>query len=158
MSRKIALLMIVIVVASAVLGTILRPTPTGPAGAASAPATPTPAPAPASVVSAITAVEGAFNAGDVKRICRSSALLDRAVLRELNAQSGGCVAEAESLVNAAAPLQLAVIGAQVRPGLATARVTLGGGARVDVDLLPRAGGWLLSFSGDGDPLSALAGA
>ena len=155
MSRTVAIVSLVIVLASSVLATVARLT-NGAAGAASRPAAPTPV-APPGVVGAIAAFQASFNAGDVERICRPGSLLDPAVIRRLNAQSGGCAAEAESLANAASPLQLSVIDARMRPGLATALVRNGHGRAVSVDLVPDHGRWLLSFSGDAEPLSALAG-
>ena len=131
--------------------------------AASTPtATPTPTPtAPAGVARDVTAaldrVQRAFDGGDVRRLCRPGALVDPAVIRQQNAQSGGCEAEAETLIGDEPRMQLDVRSVTVDGELATATVKTASGTTVRVDLIRTDGRWLLSFMDTSDPLPALAG-
>jgi hypothetical protein len=135
-----------------------RPVPTGQAPAAPA-STPTPPAGPArEVARSLAAVQRAFNAGDVTQLCRPGALLDTAVIRRQNAQSGGCEAELEGLMTDERPLRLRVRQVALRPDLASATVATASGASVPVDLVRHGRRWLVSFSDGDDPLPALAGA
>jgi hypothetical protein len=128
---------------------------------ASVAATPTPTPSagPArAVVRSLAAVQQAFNAGDVRLLCRSGALVDPAVIRLQNAESGGCESQLETLMASELPLRLAVRQVALRRDLATAAVATASGGSVPVDLVRQGRRWLLSFSGGGDPMLALAGA
>src|SRR4051794_39737977 len=82
-------------------------------------ATPTPTPRASSaraVARSFAAVQRAFNAGDVRLLCRSGAVVDRAVIRRQNAGSRGCESELETLMPKEPPPRLAV-----RPVRAAAR-------------------------------------
>jgi hypothetical protein len=126
---------------------------------ASVAATPTPSAGPArAVVRSLAAVQQAFNAGDVRLLCRSGALVDPAVIRLQNAGSGGCESQLETLMASELPLRLAVRQVALRRDLATAAVATASGGSVPVDLVRQGRRWLLSFSGGGDPMLALAGA
>jgi hypothetical protein len=136
----------------------------GPAGAAPAAdrapsATSTPAAtttrAARAVLRSLTAVERAYAAGDVRRLCRPGALVDPAVIR---AQKQECEPELESLIAHVPRLRLTVRDLALRPDLATVDVTIDGGAGAPVDCVRRGGRWLLSFSDGNDPLPVLAGA
>jgi hypothetical protein len=120
------------------------PTPTPPAGSARA------------VARSLAAVERAFNAGDVQRLCRPGALVDPAVIREQNAASGGCESELETLMANEPPLRLAVRRFAPRPDLVTANVVTASGDAVAVDFVRQGTRWLLSFSDGEDPMQALA--
>jgi hypothetical protein len=109
------------------------------------------------VVRSLAAVERAFDAGNVLRLCRPGALVDPAVIRRQDIGSGDCESELEGLVASRAPLRLAVRQVAVRPDLATVTVATTSGARVAVDLVRQGQRWLLSFSDGGDPMPALAG-
>jgi hypothetical protein len=110
------------------------------------------------VISAVAAVERAFNAGDVTTLCHPGALVDGAVVGLQNSLPGGCEAELEGLMAAdASPLRLTVRGLILRQALATAVVSTSRGAQETVDLVRGPHGWLLSFSGGDDPMPALAG-
>lgn len=132
----------------------------GPAAAPQAIAAP-PATAPAGlarqVVRSLAAVERAFDAGDVRRLCRPGALVDPAVVRRQDDGSGDCESELEALVSSHAPLRLAVRRVAARPDLATVTVTTADGSGAAVDLVRHGDRWLLSFSEGGDPMPALAG-
>jgi hypothetical protein len=136
----------------------------GPVATATPTSTPTPtATAPTGIARDATAaldrVQRAFDAGDVSRLCRPGAVVDPAVIREQDAQSGGCVAEAETLIGDEPQLQLQVrsVAAKGRD-LATATVKTARGTAAHVDLIRTGGRWLLSFSEADDPLPVLAGA
>jgi hypothetical protein len=132
-----------------------------PAAAASTPAaTPAAAPLPpgsTGVVRAIAGVERAFNAGNVRRLCRPGALLDPSVVREQSLRPGGCLGEASSLVDATAPWHLVVHSVVMRTYLATATLERASGGTVVVNLVRHGSRWLLGFSWTSDPLPALAG-
>jgi hypothetical protein len=144
----------------------------GSSGAALSPvatATPTPTPTPtptATVATGITRdataaldrVQRAFDAGDAAVLCRPGALVDPAVIRLQNAQSGGCEAEAETLIGDQPQVQLEVRSVAAKPDLATATVKTARGTTAHVDLIRTGGRWLLSFSDGEDPLPVLAGA
>ena len=130
-------------------------------------ATPTPTPTPTATAptgiardatAALDRVQRAFNAGDVSLLCRPGAVVDPAVIREQDAESGGCVAEAETLIGDEPQLQLQVRSVAARGGdLATATVKTARGTTAQVDLIRTSGRWLLSFSDADDPLPVLAG-
>jgi hypothetical protein len=124
--------------------------------------TPTPTPTPTTgrapdVRRALAAVQRAFNAGDVRLLCRPGALVDPAVIRQQNRRSGGCESELESLMANEPPLRLTVRRLALRRDLATVAVTTTSGAGVPVDLVRQRRRWLLSFSDGVDPMPALAG-
>jgi hypothetical protein len=126
------------------------------------PVAPAPTPAPAvgpaaAVVRSLAAVQRAFNAGDLPRLCRGGGLVDPAVIRRQDASGPGCEAELEALIADVPPLRLTVNRVSVRPDLATAEVTNARGQDATVDLVRRGGRWLLSFSGGSDPMPVLAG-
>jgi hypothetical protein len=116
-------------------------------------ATPTPTPAQTAAAQAVlrslTAVERAYDAGNVRALCRPSALLDSAVVR---AQGRRCESGLESLMANVPRLRVAVRGVAIRPDLAT--VATGTGA---VDFVRRGRRWLMSFSQGQAPLPVLAG-
>jgi hypothetical protein len=98
-----------------------------------------------------------FNAGDVRLLCRSGALVDPAVIRQQDAGSGGCESQLETLMAFEPPLRPAVRHVALRRDLATAAVATASGASVPVDLVRQGRRWLLSFSNGNDPMQALAG-
>jgi hypothetical protein len=105
---------------------------------------------------ALAAVERAFNAGEVSRLCRPAALVDRAVVRQQNGLPGGCESEVEGLMANEPPLRLTVHQLTLKQGLASATVSTGNGTDVSVDFVRDGQRWLLSFSGGNDPMPALA--
>jgi hypothetical protein len=120
-----------------------------------------PSPAPATgigsaVVGSLAAVQRAYDAGDVRRLCRPGALIDPAVIRRQNARPGGCESELESLMATERRLRFVVRRLTLRADLATATVATARAA-VPVDLVLRGRRWLLSFSDGADPIPALAG-
>jgi hypothetical protein len=134
---------------------------------ATATATPTPtatptAPAPTRIdrdaTAALDRVQRAFDAGDAALLCRPGALVDPAVIREQNSASGGCEAEAETLIGDEPQMQLEVRSVAAKRDLATATVKTARGTTAHVDLVRSGGRWLLSFSDGEDPLPVLAGA
>jgi hypothetical protein len=112
------------------------------------------------VLRPLAAVERAYDAGDagdVRRLCRPSVLVDPAVIRAEDAQPRGCEAPLEDLMANVPRVRLTVLEVTLRPDLATATVAAANGSRAAVDFVRRGRRWLLSFS-DGDaPLPALAG-
>jgi hypothetical protein len=146
------------VVVQAIRGPAVSPgaapvaTATPPAAAAS-----TETPEGEQVSRALAAVQRAFNAGDVARLCRPAALVDPAVIRQQNRLAGGCESEIEGLVANEAPLRLTVQRLALQRDLASAEVATSGGADVSVDFVHQGRRWLLSFSGGNDPMPALAG-
>jgi hypothetical protein len=127
-----------------------------------APAKPTPpatAPTAAAraVVRSLGAFQRAYNAGDVRLLCRPGGLVDPALIRQQDAQKPGCEPEQEALMANEPPLQLTVGQVRLRRDLATATVTPARGGSVRVDLVRDGGRWLLSFSDGGDPMPALTG-
>ena len=153
-----------VLLALALLGTVLQLV-TGPAGAPQA-ATPTATPTPVAtpmtgaageVAAALSAVESAYAAGDVVRLCRPGRLLDPAVVKLQDSAPGGCEGELETLMSNVPQLRLSVRSVSLRPDLATASVTTTSGATAPVDLVHSRHTWLVSFSEDGDPLPVLAG-
>jgi hypothetical protein len=125
--------------------------------------TPTPTQAPevgvaGAVTASLVAVQKAYNAGDLARLCRSGGLVDPAVIRMQNQRGdGGCEAELETLMATSPPLRLTVRGVTMRTDLATVTVTTASGGEAAVDMVRRGGKWLLSFSDGEDPMSALTG-
>ena len=160
MTRRTGIAVIALVLLGMVVGTVGRVLAT-PAATPRATVAPRPATAPAvdagQVVRSLAAVERAFDAGNVRRLCRPGALVDPAVVRRQDAGSGDCHSELEALVASHAPLRLAVRQVVARRDLATVTVATASGARVAVDLVRHRQRWLLSFSDGSDPMPALAG-
>jgi hypothetical protein len=159
MRRTITVALLAAVLASALGGALLnKPAPGSSRSGTAASATPTPVPHGA-VVRRLMALQRAYNAGDVHRICRPGHLLDRAVVARLHEPGvPDCEADVELLLGGAGDMDITVEAVHRRPGLATAIVTPRGAATVPVDLVRRRGRWLVSFSAGGDPLRALTGA
>jgi hypothetical protein len=155
-----------VVLAFIVLGFVVQAV-SGPGAAPGATPAATPAPtavprtetaAGEPVRRALAAIQRAFNAGDVATLCRPSALVDPAVIRQQNSFPSGCEGELEELVANEPPLRLTVHQLALKPGVATAMVTTRNGTEITVDFIHDGRRWLLSFSGGGDPMPALADA
>jgi len=129
-----------------------------PARRPSAPPAAKPTPATTAVIGTLVGIERAFNAGDVRLLCRRGGPVDPAVLAGEAAQPGGCEAQIESLVGDEPAMRLVVHRITLRPDLAIAAVTTTKGTSRTVDLVRRGHSWLLSFSDGADPMPALAGA
>ncbi len=145
-----------------VLGGTLLQIVRGPASAAPAASPPAATATPATgaardVLQSLAAVENAYDAHDVGRLCRSGALVDPAVVRAQNARGKSCEGELESLMANEPRLGVTVRDLAVDGALATADVATSSGATSSVDFVHRGGRWLLSFSDGGDPMPALAG-
>jgi hypothetical protein len=108
------------------------------------------------VVQSLDAVQDAFGAGDVHRLCRPGALVDPAVIRQQNAQ-GGCESELEGLVASKGQLRFSVQSVAMRHDLATADVATASGGRIPLDFIRQGARWVLSFTDGVDPMPALAG-
>src|SRR5690349_9177806 len=122
MRRAPVLLGLVLVVAVALAASALQaggpPSPAALAtSGAGVPATSSSAPPSGGrerdVEPSIAALVHAFNAGDVRLLCRPGGLVDRAVL-EQQARSGGCESEYESLLGTGR-MRLAVRALMLRP-------------------------------------------
>ena len=148
----------------ALLSTVVRITgPTAASPRVTASPTPTPAPTRVSgparaVAHSLAAVERAYNAGDVLRLCRAGALVDPAVIRQQSSRTGGCESELETLMANKPPLRLTARRVMLRPDLATAAVAAARGTAVPIDFVRHGRRWLLSFSDGADPMPALAAA
>jgi hypothetical protein len=158
MIRRLGVLLLLVLVVAGFAIQVVR----GPAAATpparSAAATPAPVTGAArAVIGSLRRVERAYDAGDVRRLCRPGALVDPAVIRMQNAQLDGCESELESLIANVPRLRLTVREVGVRADLATATVMTADGTSATVDLVRRGRRWLLSFSDGNDPLPALAG-
>jgi hypothetical protein len=154
----IPILLVLLVLFAAALQIVRVPADAPRAAAPAAPVSATPTPLRARHVHrALAAVQRAFNAGNVRRLCRPGALVDPAVIRLQRGRPGGCESELESLMGNEPPLRLTVGRVALRRDLATAAVTTSHGADVPVDLVRRGRRWLLSFSTGVDPMPALAG-
>ena len=127
-------------------------------GAQPAAATPTPATGTArGVLRALVAVENAYDAGNVRRLCRPGVLVDPAVIHAQDKARDGCEGELEQLMASAPRLRVTVRALAARSDLVTTDIAAANGADATVDFVHRDGRWLLSFSDGGDPLPALAG-
>ena len=155
-----ALALLALVVVGAALQVALRGT-TQPPNAAATPTatataspTPTPTAAEQAVLRSLAAVERAYDAGDVRRLCRPGALVDPTVVR---GHGRACESDLESLIANVPQLRITVRGIAMRSDLATATVLIANDASTTVDFVRDGQGWLLSFSNGGDPFPALAG-
>jgi hypothetical protein len=151
-----ALVLLVVVV----VGTVLSITD-GPASSTTdAPPATTPGPATGAermVLHTLAAVERAYDAGDVRRLCRPGALLDADVVHAQHRQSAGCESELEDLMANVPRLHVTIRALALRPDLATADVETTLGADATVDFVRRGKRWLMSFSDGEFPIPALAG-
>jgi hypothetical protein len=109
------------------------------------------------VLHTLSAVERAYDAGDVQLLCRPGGLLDPAVIRAQDTQPTGCGDELESLMANVPRLHVRVRALALRPDLATAEVTTTSGGEATVDFVRRGSRWLMSFSSGQFPMPALAG-
>jgi hypothetical protein len=153
-----ALVLLSLVGAGFVLALLRGPAAATPAPAAGAGSTPAPSADARAVLRSLAAVQRAYEAGNVRRLCRPGALVDPAVIRAQNAGRNECETEIESLIAHVQRLQLTVRDVALRPDLATVVVSVAGGADDPVDFVRRGGRWLLSFSAGNDPMPVLAGA
>jgi hypothetical protein len=151
-----ALVLLVLVVVGTVLAVV-----NGPASSTTgAQPTVTPGPDPAGermVVRTLAAVDRAYDAGDVRRLCRPGALLDAPVVRAVDRQAEGCESELEDLMANVPRLHVTIRALALRPDLATADVETTLGADATVDFVRRGKRWLMSFSDGEFPIPALAG-
>ncbi|MEA2133890.1 MAG: hypothetical protein QOC68_1799 [Solirubrobacteraceae bacterium] len=157
-----ALLLFALVVVGSVMQIALGSTAASGTGSTTPAPTPAATPAPAvgqagAVARSLAAVQHAFNAGDLGRLCRRGQLVDPAVIARQNAGGTGCEAELELLMAHAPELRLTVRRVTLRAGLAAVTVTTARGQDAVVDMLRRGGSWLLSFSNGSDPMPVLAG-
>lgn len=160
MLRSLAIAAVAVIIGTTILNAALQPAPattTGVAATATPTPTPTASPAPAGqdrrLTAVLSAVEQAFNIGDVVLLCRPGGLVDPAVITQ-QAQNGGCERQLETL-RSAGPMRLTVQAVSAHPDLATATVRTADGTVVPVDLVRTGSRWLLSFSNGSDPISAL---
>jgi hypothetical protein len=154
------LLLLALVLVGAVLQIVRGPSGATPGGQPAAGATPTPTPATGAareVLQSLAAVERAYDAGNVRRLCRPGVLVDPGVIHAQDARPGGCEGELESLMANAPRLRLTVRALAVRPDLVTTTLATATGASETVDFVRRGERWLLSFSDGNDPMPALAG-
>jgi hypothetical protein len=151
------LLLLVLILVGLVVQIVRGPAAATPSGQSTA-ATPTPATGAAhAVIGSLAGIEGAYDAGDVRRLCRPGMLVDPAVIRAQNDRRQGCESELESLIANVPRLRLTVRELGVRADLATATVVTGNGKGATVDFVRRGRRWLLSFSDGSDPWPVLAG-
>lgn len=153
------LVLLVLVIAGALLQAVRGPdaATTGAQPTPTATATATPTAAERAVLSSLAAVENAYDAGNVRRLCRPGSLLDPAVVRAQDAQAEGCESELESLMANVPRLRVTVRGLDLRSDLATAAVLTTTGTGATVDFVRHGQRWLMSFSEGADPIAALAG-
>ena len=159
--RGVVLVLLVLVVAGFVVQAARGPATTTTNEQPAAVATPTPVKATGTtraVLRALADVERAYDAGNVRRLCRPGELVDPAVVRAENAQGDGCESALESLIANVPRLRVSVRGVGVRADLATVSVVASDGTAGTVDFVRSGQRWLLSFSDGADPLPALAGA
>ena len=162
MTRR-GVLPIVLLLALALFVVAVQLVPAPASAPKAATATPTPVASPMTgaageVAAALSAVQRAYDAGDVVRLCRPGSLLDPAVVKLLDSGPEGCEGDLETLMGNVPQLRVSVRSVSLRPDLATASVTTTSGATAPVDLV-RSGRhtWLVSFSEAGDPMPVLAG-
>ncbi|HEX2085299.1 MAG TPA: hypothetical protein VHF89_06415 [Solirubrobacteraceae bacterium] len=108
----------------------------------------------ADVAAAVAGLSRAIDEGDVLALCRPGAIFTRGVIAERRQEEPDCESWVEQQLAAgrlAAPTLTAV---SLKPDLAVARLGVRGGT-VPLTLLRAGGGWLISFSGNVDPLQAL---
>jgi hypothetical protein len=154
------ILLLLLIVLGFVVRAVRGPAAASRGASASIVASPNPAPmtgASRAVLKTLTRVQRAYDAGNVRRLCRPGNLIDAAVISRENARSGGCEQELEGLMATVPRLRIEVRELALEPDLATATVSSAGGASVPVDLVRGGRGWLLSFSDGADPIPALAG-
>jgi hypothetical protein len=151
-------LVLLALVVFGLVGQIVRGSGTATPAGQSAAATPAPVTgAGREALRSLAAVERAYDAGNVRRLCRPGVLVDPAVIRAQNAAKDGCEGEVEGLMANVPRLHVTVRALAVESDLVTADVAAANGAAATVDFVHRDGRWLLSFSDGTDPLPALAG-
>jgi hypothetical protein len=109
----------------------------------------------ARAVSAIGALARALRDGDVERLCRPNAIFTAAVVADNDVNGQSCESAVELSSAVRRPPALTVTALASRPDLATARVRVGQGRTVRLDLVRDGPRWLVSFSDGVNPLAVL---
>jgi hypothetical protein len=104
---------------------------------------------------AVSALAGALRNGDVERLCRPGAVFTSAVVATMNEGGESCEASLERSPALSHPPALTVTRLAFEPGLARARVRVGRGATIPLDIVRSGRRWLVSFSAGADPVAAL---
>jgi hypothetical protein len=105
---------------------------------------------------AVQVLGRALRAGDIESLCRPGAIFTATVVAEMNAGGESCEASDEVSRALNEPPALTVVGLSLETDLATAKVRIGTGPVVPLDIVRDGGRWLVSFSDGADPLGALA--
>jgi hypothetical protein len=128
------------------------------AGRSTRPAPPVPATLhgePARAAAAVDALARALRNGDVERLCRPGAVFSSAVVASMNEGGESCEASLERSPALRDTPTLTVTSLAFEPGLARARVRVGGGRSIPIDIVRSGHRWLVSFSDGADPLALI---
>lgn len=104
---------------------------------------------------AVAVLGRALHQGDVERLCRAGAVFTPAVVATLKEVGRGCEASLELSSALRHPPALTVTRLHYEPGLATARVRVGRGGTMPLDIVHYGRRWLVSFSDGNSPIGAL---
>jgi hypothetical protein len=97
----------------------------------------------------------ALRNGDIERLCRPGAVFTSAVVAAMNQAGESCEASLERSPALLDPPALTVTSLAFEPGLARARVRIGGGRTVPLDIVRSGHRWLVSFSEGAEPLAVI---
>jgi hypothetical protein len=104
---------------------------------------------------AVDALARALRAGDIERLCRPGGIFTPSVVATMNEGGESCEASLERSPALTHPPTLTVTRLAFEPGLARARVHVGRGATIPLDIVRSSRRWLVSFSAGTDPVAAL---
>jgi hypothetical protein len=110
---------------------------------------------PARAAAAVGVLARALRNGDVERLCRPGAVFTSAVVASTSGGGESCEASLERSPALLDPPTLTVTSLAFEPGLARARVRIGGGRTIPLDIVRSGHRWLVSFSDGADPLAVI---
>jgi hypothetical protein len=112
---------------------------------------------PARAAAVVDVLSRALRNGDVERLCRPGAVFSSAVVASMNEGGESCEASLERSPALRDPPRLTVTSLAFEPGLARARVRIGDGRTIPLDIVRSGHRWLVSFSDGADPLALIRG-
>jgi hypothetical protein len=104
---------------------------------------------------AVDRLERSLLGGEVERLCRPGAVFTSAVIAQMSRPAGSCEASVELSEALVHPPALKVTKLTQTGALATARVRVGDGSTIPLDIVRSGRRWLVSFSDGVNPIGVL---
>jgi hypothetical protein len=104
---------------------------------------------------AVDRLERSLRGGEVERLCRPGSVFTSAVLAQISEPAGSCEASIELSDALAYPPALTVTRLRQTGGLAMARVRVGDGRTIPLDIVRSGRRWVVSFSDGVNPIGVV---